>query len=61
MRMCNVSRRRVLQLIAMAYGTGLRRSGWRAQSKMWEFEVLIQDCGMSGVFAGYSSKKRDGW
>ena len=35
--------------------------GRRARSKMWEFEVLMRDSGMSGVFAGYSSKKRDGW
>ena len=28
---------------------------------MWEFELLIRDSGMSGVFAGYSSKNRDGW
>ena len=44
---------------------GIRRwiaqVGWRAQSKMWEFEVLMRDSGMSGDFAGYSSKKRDGW
>ena len=43
-------------------GAGLRRSGAgrRAQSKMWEFEVLKRNSGMSGVFAGYSSKKRRG-
>ena len=57
MRLCNVSTRRVL-LIAMAIGCAARA---RAQPKMWEFEVLMRDSGMSCVFAGYSSKKRDGW
>ena len=33
----------------------------RAQPKMWEYEVLMRDSGMSCIFAGYSSKKRDGW
>ena len=36
----------------MAYGAG------RAESAI---EMLLRDSGMSGVFAGYSSKKRDGW
>ena len=58
MRLCNVSTGRVLQLIAMAIGSAARA---RAQPKMWEFEVLMRDSGMSCVFAGYSSKKRDGW
>ena len=58
LRLCNVSTGRVLQLIAMAMGcAGLTR----AQPKMWEFELLIADSGMSLVFAGYSSKKRDSW
>ena len=35
--------------------------GWSTQPKMWEFEVLMRDSGMSSVFAGYSSKKWDGW
>ena len=63
MRMCNVSRGRVLQLIiAMAYiRRWIAQDGWRAQSKMWEFEVLKRDSGMRGIFVGYSSKKRDGW
>ena len=61
MRMCTVSRGHVLQLIAMAYGAGLRRSGREHDPKCGEFEVLMRDSGMSGVFAGYSSKKRDGW
>ena len=56
--MCNVSRGRVLQLTAMAYGICIAQVGRRARSKMWEFEVLMRDSGMSGVFAGYSSKKR---
>ena len=50
-----VPRGRVLQLIAMAMGVQ------SAQPKMWEFEVLMWDSGMSGVFAGYSSEKQDGW
>ena len=33
MRMCNVSRGCVLQLIAMAYGTRLRRSGGERNPK----------------------------
>ena len=33
MRMCNVSRGRVLQVIAMAYGVGLRRSGGERNPK----------------------------
>ena len=62
MRMCNISRGRVLQLTAMAYGARcIARVGRRVRSKMWEFEVLMPDSGMSGVFSGYSSKKRDGW
>ena len=37
-------------------------AGWAsAQPKMWEFGVQMRDSGMSCVFAGYSSKKRDGW
>ena len=55
MRLCNVSTGRVL---AMAIGCAGRA---RAQPKMWEFEVLMRDSGMSCVFAGYSSKKWDGW
>ena len=58
MRLCNVSTGRVLQLIAMAIGCSGRAS---AQPKMWKFEVQILDSGMSCVFGGYSSKKRDGW
>ena len=58
MRLCNVSTGRVLELIAMAIGCAGRA---RAQHKMWEFEVLMRDSWMSCVFAGYSSKKRDGW
>ena len=58
MRLCNVSTGRVLQLIAMAISCVARA---RAQPKMWEFEILMRDSGMSCVFAGYSSKKRDGW
>ena len=48
MRLCNVSMGRVLELIAQAGRA-------RAQPKMWEFEVLMRDSGMSCVFAGYSS------
>ena len=58
MHMCNVSRGRVLQLTAWRC---IAQVGRRARSKMWEFEVLMRDSGMNGVFAGYSSKKRDGW
>ena len=58
MRLCNVSTGRVLELITMAIGCAGRA---RAQPKMWEFEVLMRDSGMNCVFAGYSSKKRDGW
>ena len=62
MRMSSVSRGRVLQLTAC---NGIRRCiaqvGRRARSKMRDFEMLLRDSGMSGVFAGYSSKKRDGW
>ena len=54
MCMCNVSKGRVLQLIP--WHTALDCAGRRrAQSKMWEFEVLMRDSGMSSVFAGYSS------
>ena len=55
---CNVSTGRVLQLISVAIGCAGRAS---MQSKMWEFEVQMQDSGMSCVFVGYSSKKQDGW
>ena len=43
--------------------TGLCVSGGAhdLNPKMWEFEVLMRDSEMSGVFAGYSRKKRDGW
>ena len=58
MRLFNVSTGRVLELIAMAIGCAGRA---RPQPKMWEFEVLMRDSGMSCVFSGYSSKKRDGW
>ena len=68
MRLCDVSTGggggggggvgRVLELIAMAICCAGRA---RAPPKMWEFEVLMRDSGMSCVFAGYSSKKRDGW
>ena len=66
MRMCSVSRGRILQLYANCNGmrrwiAQVGRSGSRAQSKMWELEVLMRDSGMSGVFAGYSSKNWDGW
>ena len=44
-RLCNVSTGRVLQLA----GGRLRRSGVRAQPKMWEFQVLLRDSGMSWV------------
>ena len=54
---CNVSTGRVLKLISMAIGCAGRAS---AQPKMWEFEVQMRDSGMSCIFAGYSSKKRDG-
>ena len=47
MRLCNVSTGRVLELIA----TAICRAG----------RAGAQDSGMSCVFAGYSSKKRDGW
>ena len=61
MRMCNVSRGRVLQLTAMAYirriYTALYCAG-RAE-KMRDFEMLLRDSRMSGVFAGYSSKNRE--
>ena len=60
MRLCNVSTGRVLQLIAMDMAIDCAGRE-RAQSKMWEFEVLMRDSGMSCVFSGYSSKKRDGW
>ena len=55
MGLCNVSTAtgRVLQLIAMAVGG----SGEGATQNV----VLMRDSGMSCVFAGYSSKKRDGW
>ena len=49
MRLCNVLTGLVLQLIAMAIGCAGRA---RAQPKMWEFEVLMWDSGMSCVFAG---------
>ena len=55
---CVMFRQGMLQLIGMAIGC-LSRA--RAQPKMWEYEVLMWDSGMSGVFAGYSSKKWDGW
>ena len=63
MRMCTVA---YLEGACIAANcNGIRRwiaqVGRRAQSKIWEFEVLMRDIGMSGVFAGYSSKKRDGW
>ena len=62
MRMCNISRGRVLQLTAMAYGAGLRRSGGERNPKCGNLRyILMRDSGMSGVFSGYSSKKRDGW
>ena len=32
-----------------------------AEIKMWDLEVLVWDSGISVVFAGYSSKKRDSW
>ena len=31
------------------------------EMKMWDLEVLVRDSGISVVFAGYSSKKRDSW
>ena len=31
------------------------------RNEMWDLEVLVRDSGMSVVFAGYSSKKRDCW
>ena len=40
----------------MAYGAGLRRSGGEPQSKMWEFEVLKRDSGMSGVLRDIQAK-----
>ena len=58
MGLCNVSTGCVLQLIAMAVGCVGQA---RAQPKMWEYEVLMRDSGMSCGFVGYSSKKRDGW
>ena len=57
MCLCNVSMGRVLQLIAMVIGCAGRA---RVQPKMWEFEILMRDSGMSCVFAGYSNKKA-GW
>ena len=33
----------------------------RAHSETWDFGVLMQDSGMGYVFAGHSSKNRDGW
>ena len=47
-----------LQLISVVIGCAGRAS---TQPKMWEFEVQMRDSGMSCVFAGYSSKKQDGW
>ena len=31
------------------------------RNEMWDLEVLVWDSGISVVFAGYSSKKRDSW
>ena len=61
MRMCNVSRGACIAANCNGIWRCIARVGRRAQSKMWEFEVLMQDSGMSGVFSGYSSKNRDGW
>ena len=41
----------------MAYGAGLRRSGGECIQNV-EFEMLMRDSGMSGVFAGYQAKSR---
>ena len=32
-----------------------------AQILMWDFGALNRDGGIGSVFAGYSSKNRDGW
>ena len=53
MRLCNVSTRRVLEIIAMPIGCAGRA---RAQPKMWEFEVLMQDSGMSCVLRDIEAK-----
>ena len=61
MRICNVSRGACIAANCNGIRRWIAQVGRRAQSKMWEFEVLLRDSGISGVFAGYSSKKRDGW
>ena len=42
---------------------GSRDIGWAelAPRKMWDFGALNRDGGIGSVFAGYSSKNRDGW